>query len=58
MCARKLQILEEDQSDGGSNSTSVYVTCLLLHVTLADLMLFLHNLFFYTMDRSIGYINR
>lgn len=58
MRARKLQILEEDQFDDCSSNLSVYVTFLVLHVTLANLMLHLHNMLLYTIDRNIEYINR
>ena len=39
ICARKLQILEGDKSDGCSKNTSLYITCLVLFVILEDLML-------------------
>ena len=39
ICARKLEILEGDKSDGCSKDTSLYITCLVTFIFLADMML-------------------
>ena len=38
ICARNVLLLEGDKSDGCSKKTPLYITCLVLLITLEDLM--------------------